>query len=207
MSLANQSIGKKLSRLFETIDREVLEFQKASGLSCAQGCGKCCLSPTVETTPVEMSLIVQDLLENGEFESYYRKAEKADFKGPCVFYKADPLFPDKGRCAVYPFRPSVCRLFGFAATTDKHDRPQLLTCKVIKEKQPQAVVRAQEAIDRNHPVPIMRKFAGRMIQIDPLSSDKSVPINTAFKIALEKIFLNGKFRGEYADRVVPNHQQ
>ncbi|MBS3906955.1 MAG: YkgJ family cysteine cluster protein [Syntrophaceae bacterium] len=33
----------------------------------------------------------------------------------CVFFHPDPLIPGNGHCQLYVFRPSVCRLFPFAA--------------------------------------------------------------------------------------------
>lgn len=41
-------------RLYEMLDAEIAQFQAASALRCASGCGRCCENPKVVATVLEV---------------------------------------------------------------------------------------------------------------------------------------------------------
>jgi Fe-S-cluster containining protein len=187
---------KKVKALFERIDRDVESFQKKTGLGCQSGCGRCCHSPKVETTVLEMYPLVEQLIESGQMEQWYDRAKTVSFTGPCVFYKPDPLDPDKGRCTVYAFRPAICRLFGFSARKNKRDQHELITCSVIKGKEGRRINDIQDRINRGLKVPVMQDYSARVYQLHPVLGCRQMTINLAFRKAAEGMGLQSQIKRE-----------
>lgn len=196
LPLRNKSCNdQKYSELFDVyarLDKQIHIFQQKSQLHCLPGCGQCCENPHVEATVFEMMPLAIELWNNGEAEECLQKIDSIDGKGQCVSYLPDPRGGGKGRCSVYSFRPLICRLFGFTADTDKTGKPRLVTCRNIKSDQPKEYERAQRMIDENYPVPVMADYAREISRIDPAEGVKMMPINTALRIALEKVGLRRK---------------
>lgn len=183
----NSKLIKKVLVVFNAIDRAVKSFQQKTPLACESGCGRCCLSPYVETTVLEMYPLADFLLRTGDIEKWYEIAEDKQFQGPCVFYSADALRPGKGRCRIYPFRPAICRLYGFSASLDKHGSKRLVTCTVIKNNMGSVMADIQKKIAQGLKIPVMKDFSARFFQLHPVLGGKFRPINAAFKEAVEKL--------------------
>lgn len=175
----------KLLQLFSDTDNATQKFSSWSGLRCPEGCGSCCEKPVVHTSAIELIPLAQHLFSQGSAEEWYRRAKE---RGPgiCVFY--EPHGGGKGRCSVYPLRPLVCRLFGFAAVRDKYGTPQLAACVVHRQHQPEAVARAEAAVREGAPIPIFHEIALQAAQVDPGRASALIPINQALCEAIEIIF-------------------
>ena len=186
---------RALEKLYAALDKEIARFQKATGLQCLSGCGRCCENPQVETTVLELLPLATELWKSKEAEPAIAKALQANLSGPCIFYKPDPLIAGKGRCAVYPWRPLICRLFGFSATTDKYGKPTLVTCSAIKQTYAQEYIFAEARIKSGRPVPSMGDFSRRAFHIDPNLGKDQLPINEAIVKALEKVGIRLKYAG------------
>lgn len=175
----------KITQIYSEIDRQIETFQQASGLQCPSGCGKCCENPEVETTVLEVLPLALELLRRNEAEYWLDKAAKSISEniGVCIFYQADPLIAGNGRCGVYTWRPSLCRLFGFASIKNKHDRPELAACKIHKQTMPEALI--------NLPIELAPNFGDFSMQLRNLQPEQSdlVPINQAVAIAISKVGL------------------
>ena len=173
--------------LYEDVDRQAEEFSLQTGLKCKEGCGACCLNPDIETTVAEVLPLAVHLWSKGvalkQLESIQSKAAKSI----CDFYEASPLDPCKGRCSIYTYRPGLCRLFGFAAHRDKQGKRLLLTCRVIKNSQPEACQRTQEELDQGLKAPLLTSHACAVSNIDPCHGQKLLPINQAVQEALQKV--------------------
>ncbi len=115
--------------LYRRLDRRIASFRRASGLGCPPGCGECCLSPEVEATVLEMLPLALDLRRRGLLEpTLARLGPGGEPPRPCLFYSPAPLGAFGGHCSVYPWRPLLCRLFGFAAVAGPEGRPELAVC-------------------------------------------------------------------------------
>jgi len=135
---------KRVELLFKQLEKETLQFQKSSGLGCVSGCGKCCSYATIEASPLEFLPWAFHLFINNEAEKTLDLLNKTN-STTCFIYK--PLtFRDKGKCNSYKYRGLICRLFGFAASSDKYGALRLATCKIIKEGQQEAYKATNEAI-------------------------------------------------------------
>ena len=181
-------IERTLAGLTE-IDQETTAFQAATGVQCPSGCGMCCQNPEVESTPLEMLPITVELAQKGELSQWLERVEAVEAKGVCVFYQRDPLIPDNGRCSIYDRRPSLCRLFGFAAIANKQGEPELAACKKHKETMPEVIKRAEEAISNGLPIPHFADFTMRLGNLDPNLRREPLPINQALKLVIERVGL------------------
>lgn len=182
------SIARRVAlveKLFDKLEQEGAQFQKASGLGCLAGCGKCCTYPDIEASPLEFLPWAFHLFLNGEAEKMLNALNETQ-SSTCVIYK--PLATiDKGQCSNYKYRGLICRLFGFAANTDKYGNLRLATCKIIKEGQAANYNSAAEAITKGLHVPVFTEYYMQLNQIDFHLGNKILPINKALKMALEEV--------------------
>ena len=101
---------------------------RGSALVCPAGCGSCCEGFVPDVLPAEAAFIALWLLE---FEpTLAEKAAAWDGLGlsrlpPCPLLAGSP---GDARCAIYPARPLVCRLFGSSGGRDKEGRPRFRPC-------------------------------------------------------------------------------
>jgi Fe-S-cluster containining protein len=121
---------------------------------------------------------------------WYVRAEAQDFLGQCIFYVPSPSDKMHGCCQAYKLRPLICRLFAFAGNRDKHGHVRLVTCKVIKKALPvQAEKALSDVVSGQVSPPIMADLIMRASTLDPEMSRESLPINTAFKKAVDRLWL------------------
>lgn len=182
------SIERKVQlveKLFYQLEEESAQFAESSGLGCVAGCGKCCTNPDVEASPLEFLPWAFHLFINGEAEKTLRLLKETP-NSTCLIYK--PLTAiDRGRCSSYKYRGLICRLFGFAANTDKYGKLRLATCKIIKEGQTEKYNSAAEAITKGLNVPIFTEYYMQLNQIDFHLGNIILPINKALKMAIEEV--------------------
>ncbi len=186
--------ARRLRGVFSLLDKETALFRKKTGLQCPGGCGHCCATAGVETTELEMFPLALALEKAKKAEAFYRQAEEQGFEGRCVFYTPTEGH-GSGCCAAYLQRPLICRLFGCAGNRDKHGKPRLVGCAVFKKTQPDEAEAAYEGVlSGKIRVPFMTEWVMRAAAVDPELSREHLPVNTAFKRALERVWLNNKYR-------------
>ncbi len=171
--------------LFLKLDQEIAQFQQSSKLSCVSGCGNCCTFPNVEASPIEFLPWAFHLFINGEAENTLNELNKNQSL-TCFIYKPLSII-DQGRCSNYKYRGLICRLFGFAANTDKYGNLRLATCKIIKEGQAEAYNTTAEAMSKDLYVPVFTEYYMQLNQIDFTLGNKILPVNKALKMALEEV--------------------
>jgi len=174
-----------VEELFYQLEQESAQFEKASGLGCVSGCGKCCTYPNIEASPLEFLPWAFHLFLHGEAENTRALLKQTDSL-TCFIYKPLSLV-DHGRCGNYKYRGLICRLFGFAASTDKYGNLRLATCKIIKEGQAEKYESASEAISKGLYVPVFTEYYMRLNQIDFHLGNLILPVNKALIRALEEV--------------------
>lgn len=192
MPLPNNIINQ-VKALLADIDKAGEAFCHSTGLQCKVGCGACCQKPDIQTTVTEVLPLAQWIIDEKKDEQVLAAITRDDPKGVCVFYQPDKNIPGNGRCGVYDLRPGICRLFAFSAVKDKHNKAQLVTCKIIKEHFPQAVAKAQALIDKGEAVPMLSNHTMNVLSIDPQHGTTLLPINTAVQKAIEILGLHQSF--------------
>ena len=187
-----RKFSQELQEIYDEMGTRFSEHQKTSGLNCLEGCGKCCTNPELETSVLEMFPLALRMLDENKLEGWLDKLENPtqDF---CLMYEAHSLDGSKGRCGAYKERPSVCRMFGVAGHYDKHHEVTLSVCKLIREKYPE-LTQTWEAQASEEKTPMLVSWSYRMAQIDPALIQGRMPINQAFKIALERIALYAQYQ-------------
>jgi len=182
------SIERKVQlveNLFYKLEQETAQFEHSSGLSCVSGCGKCCTYPNVEASPIEFLPWAFHLFLNGEAEKTIIQLNKTQSL-TCLIYKPFSVI-NQGRCSNYKYRGLICRLFGFAANTDKYGKLRLAACKIIMEGQADNYHSTAEAITKGLYVPIFTEYYMQLNQIDFNLGNIILPINKALKMALQEV--------------------
>lgn len=174
-----------VEKLFHQLELESAQFEKTSGLYCVSGCGKCCTYPDVEASPLEFLPWAFHIFKNGEAETTLAKLKETN-SPTCSIYKSFSS-TGQGTCSNYKYRGLICRLFGFAANTDKYGNLRLATCKIIKEGQAKNYNTTAEAISKGLHVPVFTEYYMQLNQIDFHLGNVIFPINKAQIRALEEV--------------------
>lgn len=185
-----------VENLFHQLELESAQFQQKSGLGCVAGCGKCCAYPSIEASPLEFLPWAFHLFLNGEAEKMLITLNKT-LSLTCLIYTPSSIL-NNGNCGNYKYRGLICRLFGFAANTDKYQNLRLATCKIIKEGQTANYNSTAEAIQKGLSIPVFTEYYMRLNQIDFNMGNIMLPVNKALKMALEEVLQY------YAYRPFPN---
>src|SRR4051812_18901933 len=106
-----REFSHNLEKLYEEMSSTFSSYQSSTGWSCLSGCGKCCLNPEIEASPLEMIPMALKLYDEGKLEAWIEKLKSTDQEF-CLAYEGD--IQGKGKCGQYSTRPSVCRMFGVA---------------------------------------------------------------------------------------------
>lgn len=185
----NSEVIPQIVELYDRIDRETTAFQAATGLHCPPGCGKCCENPEVEATVLEMMPLALELWRTGEASAYLERLSTLNPPESCLFYRPDPFVPENGRCSVYQWRPTLCRLFAFATVKNKQGNPELAVCVRQKQTIPEEVEGAKQAIASGMSAPNFGEIANEVANIDPSLGSDRFPINQALERALQRVGL------------------
>lgn len=185
----NSEVIPQIVALYDRIDTETAAFQAATGLHCPPGCGKCCENPEVEATVLEMMPLALELWRTGEAAAYLERLSTLNGSESCLFYRPDPFVPGNGRCTVYSWRPTLCRLFAFATVKNKQGNPELAVCIRQKQTIPEEVEGAKEAIAQGMSAPNFGEVATEVANLDPSLGSDRFPINQALERALQRVGL------------------
>lgn len=187
--MSNHKLAEQVKEIYHKIDERTESLAIATGLKCPPGCGKCCENPDIETTPLEMLPIALELFEKKQSQEWIEKAEAVNWQGRCIFYQPDEFIAGNGRCSIYDFRPSVCRLFGFAAVKNKQGTAEFAACRYHKQIMPEMVEKVKESIAGGVPVASFPEIAIQLSNIEPYLGNQRMPINQALKVAIQRVGL------------------
>ena len=179
-------IVSRLMALYAHIDQVVAEFQLKTGLRCATGCGKCCLTPDIQVTVLEMLPIANEMLRGGTADQWLERLSGTSGSGTCVLYKAHPAENVHGHCNYYKWRPVLCRLFGFAAVRGRNAEKSLAVCRHIRQNDPLCALAAMLIGEE---APAFLNYGLEVYNLDPVLGLNLIPINTALRQAIERIGL------------------
>jgi Fe-S-cluster containining protein len=182
----NSDLSCRILELYFEIDRQTSEFQSATGLCCPAGCGQCCDSTTPEATVIELIPAAQELFSRGEAQQWLEHLASIRGTEKCILYQPDPLILGNGRCQLYLWRPSVCRLFGFGAMKNRNGELELVACGRQKKEKPFAIKTTQEVISGRISVPSFDYSSLQITTLEPSLGRQRLPINQALQLALER---------------------
>jgi Fe-S-cluster containining protein len=181
------------------IDRQTARFAAESGIRCSDGCGACCHSPHVEATAEELAPLAHAIIARGEAGRLLARIDAAHGSGDrrCVLFATDPQEdPMRGRCSEYPWRPAMCRLFGFAGQRGPDGDARFTACRQHTATMPEVVANARSAIAGGRlELPILADLASSVRAVaggpGPLR-----PINEALAEAIAAAALRARLRAE-----------
>jgi hypothetical protein len=173
--------------LFDRLEIEITTFKSETNLYCNAGCGKCCSKPNIDASPLEFLPWAFHLFLNGIAEATLEELNNSTNKNCHLYRPLSVLEHHKGNCSNYHYRGLICRLFGYAANTDKYGKLRLATCKIIKEEQQENFNTAEELINKGQYVPIFTDYYMQLAQIDLKMGITLLPINEALKMAIEEV--------------------
>lgn len=176
-----------VEELFERLEIEITTFKSETHLYCNAGCGKCCSKPNIDASPLEFLPWAFDLFLNGKAEQTLEELNNSITQNCLLYRPLSVLEHHKGSCSNYRYRGLICRLFGYAANTDKYGKLRLATCTIIKEEQQQNFNKSEEAINKGQYVPIFTDYYMKLAQIDFKMGMTLLPINEALKKAIEEV--------------------
>lgn len=178
---------RQVETLFDRLEIEITAFKSETHLSCNAGCGKCCSTPNIEASPLEFLPWAFHLFLNGKAEETLKLLSASASRNCFLYRPLSVLENHKGSCSNYRYRGLICRLFGYAANTDKYGKLRLATCKIIKEEQQEKFIKAEDWINTGKYVPIFTDYYMRLAQIDLKMGVILVPINEALTIAINEV--------------------
>ena len=187
-----REFSQNLQNIYDEMWLSFSTYQKDSGLNCLEGCGKCCNNPEVEASVFEMIPLALRMLDENKLEYCLDKIENST-QEHCLMY--EPHSPDgsKGQCGVYKERPSLCRMFGVSGFYNKHREVTLSVCKLIREKWPDLAKQRDQEVSEEK-TPMLVTWSYRLAQLEPALIQDRLPINQAFKGALEKVALYAQYQ-------------
>ncbi len=154
-------------------------------MHCLSGCGLCCKKPDITATPLEFLPLAFHLYTEGKADSMYEATATSE-ESLCLLFAPLKGSVRGGMCSNYAYRGLICRLFGFSAARDKMGDPRLVTCKSIKEDQPEEFATGTEKAAQGEVV-FMRDYYFKLTCIDPDLGRETMPINLAIRRALEAV--------------------
>jgi len=175
---------KAVEAVFAKLDEEIATFQSWSTLHCKAGCGKCCFKPDIEASALEFLPFALHAYRQNEAFEWLDKLKGNEFE-LCLFLH--PTRGGAGLCSQYHYRGLVCRLFGYAARTNKYAKPELVTCQIIKTEQAGAYNKTVEGINNGKAIPVMSQYYMQLQAIDFDLTRELYPINKAITKALETV--------------------
>ena len=126
MAYHNGSMYRLSARVVHVLcdaDRAALRFGRRAALFCPPDCGDCCRTGQPEASPLSLLPLALHALDSGLAEAWLEQTDH-DPQTPCMFYDEQ----NARHCRVYPYRPLLCRLFGFAGRLDKNGNPEFRPC-------------------------------------------------------------------------------
>jgi Fe-S-cluster containining protein len=180
-------IVSQVMDLYARMDKAVTEFQLKSGLRCPPGCGSCCPAADVQVTVLEMLPAAYEILSNAKAADWMERLTALPEPNRCVLYAAQPSPGAAGNCSYYNWRPTLCRLFGFASVRNRTGIKALAVCRHIKQTDPHS---AAAAIKLAEEAPSFIHFSTQVYALNPALGTRLMPINMALRQAIERTGLN-----------------
>lgn len=187
---------RRLAGVYRSLARQIRHFRRESGLSCPMGCGQCCEEAVeVEASVFEMLPAAGHLFRAHQAEIWREKAQEREPKDLCIFYEGFDSSKGKGHCRIYPRRPLVCRLHGYAVRCGKNGRMDLMACCMMKTRRSKIYEETAIRIASGHSAaPVMTHYSYQVEMLNPLADRRRLPINDAFKTAVEYLGLKRRLR-------------
>lgn len=177
----------QIVQLYQELDQITCDVSNLFSVKCPDGCGECCntASKNIEVTITQMLPLCVYLFQENTYQLWLDKAPKDN----CLFYETKSNH-NNGCCALYEYRPLVCRLFGYSFIKNKYGAIVPVACSTLKK---QYNAKNELTAINTDCFPLINAFSLQLMTIDPLLSSKRYAINDAFAEAMEYVILTIEF--------------
>ena len=181
-----EDISTKVEQFYKALDKDLNAFQTQAKYACITGCSKCCTSPNIEASILELLPYAIHLYKNNTAEIVYDSL-LLNTSPICNLYQPLQVISQKGGCADYVHRALICRLFGSSFTRNKTGASTLLVCTTIKDAYPNLSESLNKKVQEGLPVPLATNYYNQLTDIDYNLSKQQYPINEAMRLAIELV--------------------
>jgi Fe-S-cluster containining protein len=171
-----RELSNQVEKIHAEIESVTNRFADDAGIHCIAGCNQCCESPNVHVSVVDCLPLAFHLVESGQAEEILNNASSKPFCPVLISHS-----PGKGMCGQHQHRPSLCRLFGFAAMKTRRAERDLVACPKIH---------AQIAGRTIPDAPFMEEFSRPLMALEPGTASELLPIRDALPLAISKVMLS-----------------
>lgn len=191
-----------VAEIYARIDADQLLFLteaavRGAALDCPSGCGSCCEPFVPDILPAEAAFMAAWLFDNAPGlarETAAWTPENRPASPPCPFLRR---LGEMARCAIYPVRPLVCRLFGAAGVRDRDGRVSFRPCAHMPLSDYPAVGRGRPSmagteLERRfgREPPDMAAYASELAALSPSEVAQRSLIVDALPAALARVGLS-----------------
>lgn len=181
-------LGEIYDRIATAQERSVAAIaRKGTALSCPDGCGSCCEGFIPDLLPVEADFLADWLLgRRPDLAAAILELDEgyAQSSPPCPFYERGR---PGGGCGIYPARPMICRLFGYAAVRDREGAESFSLCRSMPSR---GGMRSWSgtALERDlgSRLPIMSDFSAAAVAISPEEAGARALVTAALPASLRR---------------------
>jgi uncharacterized protein len=163
---------------------------RGPALACPEGCGSCCEIFLPDVLPVESDFMADWLLGNRPdlAEAIMARDDGSPSAAPpCPFYESGR---EGGCCGIYPARPLVCRLFGFASVRDRDGVEAYSLCRwMLSRGGRRAWSGAELEVELGSSLPVMADYSTAAIAIAPEEVGDRALLTDALPASLRRLSL------------------
>lgn len=178
---------KAVAKILEEAEKQTSLFGTRNNITCIAGCGKCCITPNIEASPLEFLPAAFALYKLGRIDEYYEKILMLEKGSHCIFFI--PPVDDGENCTFYPYRGLICRVFGYSTRVSKNNNLEMITCAIIKQSVPYHELTQQNL----KTAPIASDFYMQLRNIDIREAENLMPVNEAIKKAMETVMFHFRY--------------
>ena len=187
----SQKMVAAVEQVFDELDEHILRTTLKTGMKCSNLCNMCCSTKNIEASAIEFIPLAAWLYENGMVDEFMIRLDKSEETGHCPLFLPEAWKEGKGGCLHYAKRGLVCRLFGFGYRLDREGIAELVTCKILKDSDPEGIGIARELGYKSpDSIPLFRDYAMQLFSINPDLAIQQLPINKAIRLAIEKLYFH-----------------
>ncbi len=181
-------IIEEVEKVFQELDEHLRQSASQNGLKCPDFCGICCRKEDIEASPIEFMPLAAWLYKTGKVNEFLETLDRPN-SSVCACFDPNAMERGEWGCQYYEHRGLICRLFGFGFRLNRENLPVLVTCKIMKRTQVEAVAKAGElALLHPDEMPVFSNYFMRLLAIDPDLAVPQMPINQAIRTAIEKLY-------------------
>lgn len=185
---------RAVERIFNDLDKEITSLKNHTQLGCIAGCGRCCEKPDIDASVLEFLPWAYHTFLAGKAEAAMEQLQAQPTGSICMLYHHLHIAGSAGRCSEYTNRGLICRLFGYSTKRDKYGKPQLLTCRRIKEETSEAFEKANHYLEKGGKAPVAVEYYDRLRAVDTKLATELLPINKALLGALKEVLSYYSYR-------------